>query len=230
MVKKKSSKMGKIKGRKYLHIWLFFFFIKFTFFFPFVIFILLLFFYFILLIASFQYFDSLLLNVTFIHNSMSGSVSEHQQRDQFETAEQKLRSLEKLEDTGVGQSWNWFTIRTILTSGAGFFTDSYDVFIINLVTPMLGYVYYSHNGNKMPADIEGVVKGMASVGTFIGQLLFGFMGDIFGRKIYGFELLIIIIGTINCATSASTVKGVSAIGFLGLWRLILGIGIGGDYR
>lgn len=156
---------------------------------------------------------------------MSGSVNEQQ----FASAEEKLRSLEKLEDNGAGQSWNWFTIRTILTSGAGFFTDSYDVFIINLVTPMLGYVYYAHNGNKMPADTEGIIKGMASVGTFIGQLLFGFMGDIFGRKIYGFELLIIIIGTINCATSSSAVKGVSAIGFLGLWRLILGIGVGGDY-
>ncbi|CAO3598671.1 unnamed protein product [Absidia cylindrospora] len=159
---------------------------------------------------------------------MPGSVKE-QQDEQFATAEQKLRSLEKLEDNGAGQSWNWFTIRTILTSGAGFFTDSYDVFIINLVTPMLGYVYYAHNGNKMPSDVEGIIKGMASVGTFIGQLLFGFMGDIFGRKIYGFELLIIIIGTINCATSASAVKGVSAIGFLGLWRLVLGIGVGGDY-
>ncbi|KAI8088974.1 major facilitator superfamily domain-containing protein [Halteromyces radiatus] len=158
---------------------------------------------------------------------MSGSV--HEQHDQLATAEEKLRSLEKLEDTKTAGHWNWFTIRTILTSGAGFFTDSYDVFIINLVTPMLGYVYYAQNGNKIPADIEGVIKGMASVGTFIGQLLFGFMGDIFGRKIYGFELLIIIIGTINCATSASAVRGVSAIGFLGLWRLILGIGIGGDY-
>lgn len=119
--------------------------------------------------------------------------------------------------------------RTILTSGAGFFTDSYDVFIINLVTPMLGYVYYASNSNKMPADVEGIVKGMASVGTLIGQLLFGFLGDILGRKIYGFELLIIIVGTINCATASSAVRGVSAIGFLGCWRLILGIGIGGDY-
>lgn len=63
----------------------------------------------------------------------------------------------------------------------------------------------------------------------IGQLLFGFLGDIVGRKIYGFELLVIIIGTINCATSSSAVRGVSAIGFLGLWRLILGVGIGGMY-
>ncbi|OAD02995.1 hypothetical protein MUCCIDRAFT_118420, partial [Mucor lusitanicus CBS 277.49] len=135
-----------------------------------------------------------------------------------------LESLDKKDKT-----FNWFMVRTILTSGAGFFTDSYDVFIINLVTPMLGYVYYASNNNKLPADVEGIVKGMASVGTLIGQLLFGFLGDILGRKIYGFELLIIIVGTINCATASSAVRGVSAIGFLGCWRLILGIGIGGDY-
>ncbi|CDH49320.1 phosphate transporter [Lichtheimia corymbifera JMRC:FSU:9682] len=152
----------------------------------------------------------------------------HLEQQSVSSAERKLKSLEALDD-GVGSKFNWFTVRTILTSGAGFFTDSYDIFIINLVTPMLGYVYYSQSNNKMPSDIEGVVKGMASVGVLIGQLLFGFLGDIVGRKIYGFELLVIIIGTINCATSSSAVRGVSAIGFLGLWRLILGIGIGGDY-
>lgn len=151
-------------------------------------------------------------------NSISDSSS-------FRRAETNLENLEKQDKKKV----NWFVVRTIVTSGAGFFTDSYDVFIINLVVPMIGYVYYPQNNNKVPSDIEGVVKGMASVGTFIGQLLFGFMGDIFGRTIYGFELLIIIIGTINCATAASTVRGVSVMGFLGFWRLILGIGIGGDY-
>jgi PHS family inorganic phosphate transporter-like MFS transporter len=150
------------------------------------------------------------------------------QNERYSSAEEKIESLEKLDDVGAG-GWNWFTVRTVLTAGAGFFTDSYDIFIINLVSPMLGYVYFASNGNKMPSDIEGIIKGMSSVGTLIGQLLFGFLGDILGRKIYGFELLIIIIGTINCATSASAVRGVSAMGFLGLWRLILGIGIGGDY-
>ncbi|KAG0744491.1 hypothetical protein G6F23_005167 [Rhizopus arrhizus] len=95
--------------------------------------------------------------------------------------------------------------------------------------PMIGYVYYPSNGGTVPAEIEGVVKGMASVGTLIGQLAFGFMGDIFGRRIYGFELLIIIVGTINCATAASAVRGVTVLGFLGFWRLFLGVGIGGDY-
>ncbi|KAI9310902.1 major facilitator superfamily domain-containing protein [Dichotomocladium elegans] len=151
------------------------------------------------------------------------------EQESIAVAQRKLQSLEKLDDVGAGAKFNWFTIRTILTAGAGFFTDSYDVFIINLVTPMLGFVYYPHNNNKIPADIEGVLKGMASVGTLFGQLFFGFLGDILGRKIYGFELLVIIIGTINCATSASSIRGVSAIGFLGLWRLFLGFGIGGDY-
>ncbi|KAI8335279.1 major facilitator superfamily domain-containing protein [Choanephora cucurbitarum] len=160
---------------------------------------------------------------------MADIVSQHEQ-DRMAAAEQKLHSLEKLDDTtGAAGGWNWFTARTILTSGAGFFTDSYDVFIINLVTPMLGFVYYAHNNNKIPSDVEGILKGMSSVGTFIGQLLFGFLGDILGRKIYGFELLIIILGTINCATASSAIRGISAIGFLGFWRLILGIGVGGDY-
>lgn len=87
----------------------------------------------------------------------------HLEQQSVSSAERKLKSLEALDD-GVGSKFNWFTVRTILTSGAGFFTDSYDIFIINLVTPMLGYVYYSQSNNKMPSDIEGVVKGMASVG------------------------------------------------------------------
>jgi MFS family permease len=64
----------------------------------------------------------------------------------------------------------------------------------------------------------------------IGQLSFGYIGDRWGRKkIYGIELIIITIATIFCATSASAEAGLSAIAFLGFWRLILGIGIGGDY-
>jgi MFS family permease len=82
----------------------------------------------------------------------------------------------------------------------------------------------------MPSSIQGPFKGMVSFGQLCGQLTFGFLGDAFGRKaIYGLELGIIILATINCSTAASAVEGVGAVGFLGFWRLFLGFGIGGDY-
>ncbi|KAF9360763.1 Inorganic phosphate transporter pho84 [Mortierella sp. AD094] len=126
--------------------------------------------------------------------------------------------------------WDWLTIRTLITSGTGFFTDAYDVFVINLISPMLGILYYPNNGGRIPAGTEGVLKGMCSVGTLVGQLVFGYLGDAKGRqKIYGLELMIIIVGTLCCAMCGSNIKGSSAIGYLSFWRFILGVGIGGDY-
>ncbi|KAJ8655802.1 hypothetical protein O0I10_008466 [Lichtheimia ornata] len=142
--------------------------------------------------------------------------------------QQQASPLEALDDTQ--RFINWRQARTLLISSTGFFTDAYDIFIINLVTPMLGYIYYKDDHNQMPSGIQGPFKGMVSFGQLVGQLTFGFLGDAFGRKsIYGLELLLIIIATINCATSASAVEGVGAVGFLGFWRFILGVGIGGDY-
>ncbi|KAG0043216.1 Inorganic phosphate transporter pho84 [Gryganskiella cystojenkinii] len=150
-----------------------------------------------------------------------------------ETASEDLASvkpkvaLAALEDE---QSWNWFTIRTLITSGTGFFTDAYDVFIINLIVPMLGYVYFKDTGGHIPAGTEGALKGMASFGTLVGQLVFGYLGDAYGRqKIYGLELMIIILGTFCCAMAGSNAKGSTVIEYLTFWRFILGVGIGGDY-
>ncbi|KAF9186180.1 Inorganic phosphate transporter pho84 [Haplosporangium sp. Z 767] len=135
-----------------------------------------------------------------------------------------------LADLEEQQSWNWFTIRTLITSGTGFFTDAYDVFIINLIAPMLGYIYFKDNNNHIPPGTEGVLKGMASFGTLVGQLVFGYLGDAYGRqKIYGLELMIIILGTFCCAMVGSNAKGATVIEYLTFWRFILGIGIGGDY-
>ncbi|CAF5066165.1 unnamed protein product, partial [Rotaria socialis] len=66
--------------------------------------------------------------------------------------------------------------------------DAYDIFVINLAVPMLGYVYYMNQNNTVPSDIQGIVKGITNVGNLIGQLVFGFLGDSKGRKsIYGIE-------------------------------------------
>jgi PHS family inorganic phosphate transporter-like MFS transporter len=67
------------------------------------------------------------------------------------------------------------------------------------------------------------------MGMPIGQLLSGVFVDIYGRRrMYGIELLFVIVGTIGIAMATpSTTAGISS--WLLFWRLIMGIGIGGDY-
>ncbi|KAI9215949.1 major facilitator superfamily domain-containing protein, partial [Blastocladiella britannica] len=134
-------------------------------------------------------------------------------------------------------SFNRFHLKTILVSGIGFFTDALDIFVINLAIPMISYVWWPHlDAHKpskvggMPAIIMSLLKASTQMGTFMGQIVFGYLGDKLGRKAtYGIVLGIIIGATINTALASDT-KGSIGIGaMLILWRIILGIGIGGDY-
>lgn len=73
------------------------------------------------------------------------------------------------------------------------------------------------------------IKVATSGGTVVGQLGFGFLADIVGRKkMYGLELIIIIFATLAQALSAQS-PAVHIIGVLIFWRVLMGIGIGGDY-
>ncbi len=135
-----------------------------------------------------------------------------------------------IEDRPVQNKITGRQIRTVLVSSTGFFMDAYDIFVINLVVPMLGYVYYINHNNAMPSNIQGIVKGITNVGNLFGQIIFGCLGDSKGRKsVYGIELLIIIVATVGSAMAGSAATGVGTLGFLGFWRFLLGVGIGGDY-
>lgn len=62
----------------------------------------------------------------------------------------------------------------------------------------------------------------------MGQVGFGWLADHYGRKkMYGLELIIIIFATLAQALSASS-PAVSVVGLIIFWRVIMGIGIGGD--
>ncbi|RUS22877.1 phosphate:H+ symporter [Endogone sp. FLAS-F59071] len=132
-------------------------------------------------------------------------------------------SLSQIDSAKFG----WFHIRACIVSGIGFFTDSYDIFAINLVSVMLGWVYFP--SKKLPSNVDTAVKVAASVGTMVGQFAFGYLADRVGRKrMYGLELIIIIVATIGQALSGNG-PAVSVWAAIVFWRLILGIGIGGDY-
>lgn len=73
--------------------------------------------------------------------------------------------------------FGWYHVRAILVAGVGFFTDSYDIFAVSLLTIMLGIVYYPGVG-KMPTNSDTAIKLATSAGTVIGQFGFGALADI----------------------------------------------------
>ena len=128
--------------------------------------------------------------------------------------------------------FGWYHVRAIVVAGIGFFTDAYDIFAINMVTNMLGVVYWQNakkNPGKIPSNADTAIKVATSGGTVIGQVGFGYLADVVGRKkMYGLELILIIFATLAQALSSSS-PAISVVGLIIFWRVLMGIGIGGDY-
>lgn len=97
---------------------------------------------------------------------------------------------------------------------------------------MLGIVYWqnaANNPGNIPSTSDTALKVATSSGTVIGQLAFGMLADIVGRKrMYGLELIIIIFATLAQSVTSDSVS-MSVVGLLIFWRVIMGLGIGGGY-
>lgn len=98
---------------------------------------------------------------------------------------------------------------------------------------MLGIVYYQDPSipasaqGKLPTSSDTAIKVATSGGTVIGQLAFGFLADVVGRKkMYGLELILIIFATLAQALSAHS-PAIHIVGVVIFWRILMGIGIGG---
>lgn len=135
--------------------------------------------------------------------------------------------------------FGWYHVRAVTVAGIGFFTDSYDIFAINLITSTLGMVFWQGppiknsqmggNYGYLPTGVNTALKAATSGGAVIGQLGFGWLADKIGRrKMYGVELAIIILATLGQSLAAPSVA-VTMTGLLIFWRVAMGIGIGGDY-
>lgn len=82
--------------------------------------------------------------------------------------------------------FGWYHVRAILVAGVGFFLDSYDIFAINLITPLLGLVFwgggdlddgYGGNQGHLPGPINHALKASTSSGIIIGMILFGWLAE-----------------------------------------------------
>jgi PHS family inorganic phosphate transporter-like MFS transporter len=122
-------------------------------------------------------------------------------------------SVENLDE----QKLNRQHFKMVFTAGMGFFTDAYDLFVIGVVTALLMPIW--HLSTAQIALLNGASLASAA----FGAIFFGWLADKFGRKkMYGLEMLILIVGALSSAVSPS-------FAFLLLARILVGIGIGGDY-
>src|SRR5437667_4218524 len=114
-------------------------------------------------------------------------------------------------------SLSGFHLKAMLTSGMGFFTDAYDLFIIGVVLAILTPIW---NLNKFEISLIGSTSLIAAA---IGSILFGRLADFVGRRsIYGYTLIVLAAGAIASSLSPNVI-------WLLIFRFILGLGIGGDY-
>ncbi|KAJ7146565.1 major facilitator superfamily domain-containing protein [Mycena epipterygia] len=120
-------------------------------------------------------------------------------------------------------------VKLLGIAGVGFFLDAYDLFVINPVSTMLQYRLY--DGKALPAGLQGFLKAGANIGSVIGQFAFGYLADALGRKaIYGKELMLIIFATIMCITTPTgSLSPDNSLIYLTMFRILLGVGVGGDY-
>ncbi|KAJ8116541.1 hypothetical protein OPT61_g2055 [Boeremia exigua] len=127
--------------------------------------------------------------------------------------------------------FGWYHVRLAVVTGIGFFTDAYSLFAINLAVILLGIVYWQDETNRgvMPHSADTAIKTATSAGAIFGQIVFGFLGDRLGRKrMYGVELMIIIASTLAQALCGES-NTLSIVGVLIFYRVVMGIGVGGDY-
>lgn len=110
-----------------------------------------------------------------------------------------------------------FHFKAAATAGAGFFTDAYDLNVIGTVTLLATPEFHLTSGQI------SMLTSSTLLAVALGAIVFGRLGDRLGRRrVYGFEAVLMIIGALLSACAPNFTVLLIA-------RLILGLGIGGDY-
>jgi MFS family permease len=108
-------------------------------------------------------------------------------------------------------------VRFWLLAGLGILLDGFDFFIIGVANPLVKKDFHAS------AAQVGLVSAAAIVGAVFGASLLGPLGDRLGRRrIFKFDLILFVVGSLLCA-------GAWNLGSLVAFRFLLGLAIGLDY-
>lgn len=110
-----------------------------------------------------------------------------------------------------------FHRRAVLTSGMGFFTDAYDLFIVGAASSLIAAQWH------LSTTQTGLINSISLLGAFLGAFFFGRVADLAGRKrTYGLLAVLMVVGALASAFAPD-------LACLLVFRFILGVGVGGDY-
>lgn len=133
-----------------------------------------------------------------------------------------LRVLSVLDNAKI----QYYHFKATVIAGMGLFTDAYDLFCIPPTIRLLGHVYYN---DALPTHVSSTLVTVALLGAAIGQLVFGTLGDLKGRRhVYGLSLTIMVLSSVACGFSICG-KRACVLWSLVFFRFLIGLGIGGDY-
>ncbi|WCJ44755.1 phosphate transporter 1 1 [Euphorbia peplus] len=127
----------------------------------------------------------------------------------------------------------FYHFKAIIVAGMGLFTDAYDFFCISIILKLIGRIYYDSSdpdqNYQIKTSVLAVMVGTMFLGTAIGQITFGILGDRRGRRsVYGTALMVMVISSIASGFSICRTRN-CVLTSLGVFRFCLGLGIGGDY-
>jgi len=110
-----------------------------------------------------------------------------------------------------------FHLKAVFTAAMGFFTDAYDLFIIGVALVLIKQEWH------LSALQTSFLGSATLIATLLGAFIFGRLADVLGRtRVYALVAGIMALGALATALSPSYLWLVS-------FRVVLGIGIGGDY-
>ena len=110
-----------------------------------------------------------------------------------------------------------FHRRAVLTSGMGFFTDAYDLFIVGAASTLIAAQWHLSTAQT------GLINSISLLAAFLGAFFFGRVADLAGRKrTYGLLAILMVVGALASAFAPSLAWLLAA-------RFVLGVGVGGDY-
>ncbi|KAK4208509.1 major facilitator superfamily domain-containing protein [Rhypophila decipiens] len=131
-----------------------------------------------------------------------------------------------------------FSVRLLFVGATGYLASSYCLFVQNVIKPALYYVYTPCG--RLSGNAGLVLDELTLVGSVIGMIVAGHLADLWGRKkLYGWELLTLIVATIGTAQASEGFRSQLEDGtygystdiysWLAWWRFVLGLAIGAEH-